>query len=55
MPGWNFADVWEVIAGQIPEASALVHGDRHIRWAEFDRRANGVAAALLDGGAVTPR
>jgi 3-oxocholest-4-en-26-oate---CoA ligase len=52
MPGWNFADVWEVIAEQIPDASALVHGDRHITWAEFDRRADGVAAALLDGGAV---
>jgi acyl-CoA synthetase (AMP-forming)/AMP-acid ligase II len=52
MPGWNFADVWEVIAEQIPDAPALVHGDRHITWSEFDRRANGVAAALLDGGAV---
>ena len=52
MPGWNFADVWEVIAEQIPEAPALVHGDRHITWSEFDRRANGVAAALLDQGAV---
>jgi len=52
MPGWNFADVWEVIAEQIPEAPALVHGDRHITWSEFDRRANGVAAVLLDQGAV---
>ncbi len=50
MPGWNFADVWEVIASQLPDAQALVHGDRHISWAEFDRRANGVAAALLAGG-----
>ena len=52
MPGWNFADVWEVIAEQIPEAPALVHGDRRITWADFDRRANGVAAALLAGGAT---
>jgi len=52
MAGWNFADVWEVIADQIPEASAQVHGERHIPWAEFDRRANGVAAALLNGGAT---
>ena len=52
MPGWNFADVWEVIAEQIPDAPAQVHGDRRVTWAEFDRRADGVAAALLDGGAV---
>jgi 3-oxocholest-4-en-26-oate---CoA ligase len=50
MPGWNFADVWEVIASQLPDAQALVHGDRHISWAELDRRADGVAAALLAGG-----
>ncbi len=52
MPGWNFADVWEVIATQVSDAQALVHGDRRITWAEFDRRANGVAAALLAGGAA---
>ncbi len=52
MPGWNFADVWEVIAEQIPDAQAQVHGDRRVTWAEFDRRANGVAAALLHGGAT---
>ena len=51
MPGWNFADVWEVVAEQIPDAQAQVHGDRRVTWAEFDRRANGVAATLLDAGA----
>ena len=38
MPGWNFADVWEVVAEQIPDAQAQVHGDRRVTWAEFDRR-----------------
>jgi fatty-acyl-CoA synthase len=52
MPGWNFADVWEVIAEQIPDAQALVHGDQRVTWAEFDRRADGVAATLLERGAV---
>ena len=33
MPGWNFADVWEVIAEQIPDAPAQVHGDRRVTWA----------------------
>jgi fatty-acyl-CoA synthase len=52
MPGWNFADVWEVIAEQIPDAPCQVQGDRRVSWAEFDRRANGVARTLLDRGAV---
>lgn len=52
MPGWNFADVWEVIAEQIPDAQALVHGDQRVTWSELDRRADGVAATLLEGGAV---
>ncbi len=50
MPGWNFADVWEVVAEQVPDAPAQVQGDRRISWAETDRRANGVARALLDAG-----
>ena len=52
MPGWNFADVWEVVAEQIPDAQAQVHGDTRRTWAEFDRRANGVAAALIARGAT---
>jgi 3-oxocholest-4-en-26-oate---CoA ligase len=52
MPGWNFADVWEVIAEQIPDAPCQVQGDRRVTWAEFDRRADGVARTLLDRGAV---
>jgi fatty-acyl-CoA synthase len=52
MAGWNFADVWEVIAEQIPEAQCQVQGDRRLTWAEFDRRANGVAHTLLERGAA---
>jgi acyl-CoA synthetase (AMP-forming)/AMP-acid ligase II len=51
MPGWNIADVWETIAAEVPDRPALVHGDRRVSWADFDRRAAGVAAALLAGGA----
>jgi acyl-CoA synthetase (AMP-forming)/AMP-acid ligase II len=47
---WNFADVWEVVADTIPDAPALIHGDRTVTWAEFDGRANAVAQALLDAG-----
>jgi acyl-CoA synthetase (AMP-forming)/AMP-acid ligase II len=47
---WNFADVWEVVAAQLPDAPALVHGDRSIDWRTFDAHAGGVAAALLAAG-----
>jgi 3-oxocholest-4-en-26-oate---CoA ligase len=49
---WNFADVWETVAGLLPDATAQVQGDRRLTWAELDRRANGVARALLESGAV---
>ncbi len=45
--GWNFADLWETVARQIPDALAQQQGDRTHTWADFNRRANGVAAALL--------
>ncbi|MHB8670934.1 MAG: AMP-binding protein [Acidimicrobiales bacterium] len=50
--GWNFADVWETIAEVRPDALALVHGDRRLSWDDFDRRADGVAQALLASGVV---
>ncbi|HSL58131.1 MAG TPA: acyl-CoA synthetase [Acidimicrobiales bacterium] len=52
MPAWNFADVWETIADTIPDAPALVHDDRRLTWRDLDRRADGIARALLDAGAV---
>jgi acyl-CoA synthetase (AMP-forming)/AMP-acid ligase II len=45
--GWNFADLWEAIARQIPDALAQQQGERAYTWAEFNRRANGVASRLL--------
>jgi acyl-CoA synthetase (AMP-forming)/AMP-acid ligase II len=50
MTGWNFADVFETIADRIPGELAQLQGDRATTWAEFDRRADGVAAALLAAG-----
>ncbi len=47
---WNFADIWEAVAAAHPETPALVQGDRRLTWREFDRRANAVAAMLLDAG-----
>jgi 3-oxocholest-4-en-26-oate---CoA ligase len=51
MGGWNFADAFEVVAEQLPDATAQVHGDRRFTWKEFDRRSDGVALTLLTAGA----
>jgi fatty-acyl-CoA synthase len=50
MAGWSFADVWEVVAEQLPDATAQVQGDRRLTHREVDRRANGIAQAFLDAG-----
>ncbi|MEO6124122.1 MAG: AMP-binding protein [Ilumatobacteraceae bacterium] len=50
--GWNFAEIWEHHADRFPDAVAQVQGDRSFTWAEFDRRADGIAATLLSGSAV---
>jgi 3-oxocholest-4-en-26-oate---CoA ligase len=47
---WNYADVWETTADVLPEALATVQGARRVRWAEFDRRSDGVASWLLSLG-----
>ena len=50
MSGWNFADAWETVAETLPDAPALLHGGLLRSWGDFDARADGVAAALLDAG-----
>jgi acyl-CoA synthetase (AMP-forming)/AMP-acid ligase II len=47
---WNYADIWESIAGAIPDYPALIKGERQVSWADFDRRANALARRLLDLG-----
>ena len=50
MPGWNIAEVWDAVADVQPDAPAQVHRDRRFTWRQFDRRADGVAAAFLELG-----
>lgn len=47
---WNYADVWEHLADRFGSDPALLHGGEVRTWADFDRRADGVAAALLGAG-----
>lgn len=51
---WNYGDIIDAIVPVVPDdAPALIHGDRIISWAEFNRRTNSLARALLDTGAKT--
>ncbi len=47
---WTFADVWEAIAAIQPGHPAMIQGERVITWAEFDRRADALAARLIAEG-----
>lgn len=49
--GWNLADAWEAIADLRGEVPAQLQGERSFTWAEFDRRADGIASTLLAAGA----
>ncbi len=51
MTNFNMADIWELVADlRGDEGTALVHGGLRRSWRELDRRADGVAGALLDAG-----
>ena len=47
---WTLADVWEAIAASQPERPALIQADRVISWAEFDARADALAAHFIARG-----
>ena len=50
MTGWNFADVLEVVAREVPASPAVIQGQRVVSWAELDQRAGRVAACLRGAG-----
>ncbi|HAP76492.1 MAG TPA: acyl-CoA synthetase [Acidimicrobiaceae bacterium] len=50
MAGWNFADVYEAVAAKAPDRPCQIQGERVITWAEFDARANALAADMLAAG-----
>jgi acyl-CoA synthetase (AMP-forming)/AMP-acid ligase II len=47
---WSFADVWEAIAKVQPDHAAFIQGDRVVSWAQFDARADALAAHLIAAG-----
>jgi len=48
--GWQFGDVFEAIAGAVPDRPAIIYGDQRVSWAQFDQRSNALAADLLAAG-----
>jgi fatty-acyl-CoA synthase len=46
----HFASVWEAIADEIPDRTALVHGELRRTWRQFDDRAARLARALQQHG-----
>jgi fatty-acyl-CoA synthase len=52
MSDWNFARVWDAIAAEAPERTAVVCGELHRTYGELARRAAGLAATLAEHGVV---
>jgi fatty-acyl-CoA synthase len=47
---WCFAEVFETVAGLVPDAPALIHGETRRTWREYDDRAGRIASALVAAG-----
>jgi acyl-CoA synthetase (AMP-forming)/AMP-acid ligase II len=50
MGSWNFSDIYAVVAEEIPDAVALIHGGRKTLWSDLDRRTTALAASLVGAG-----
>jgi len=50
MSGWNFAQVWESIAREVPDRPALICGDRGVTWGELADRSARLASHLHAAG-----
>lgn len=50
MKRWSLAEYWEVVADAVPDAPAIVEGDRCDDWRTYEQRAARFAAALADAG-----
>ncbi|NQY55105.1 MAG: AMP-binding protein [Ilumatobacteraceae bacterium] len=46
----HFATIWESIADAVPDHDAVVHGDRHVSWRDYEDRSARLAQSFLDAG-----
>jgi fatty-acyl-CoA synthase len=47
---WNLADIWETAADAAPDRVMHISEERRFTWADFDSRADALAADLIAGG-----
>jgi 3-oxocholest-4-en-26-oate---CoA ligase len=50
MSGWNYGDIFEIVASAASDRPCHITSDRVVTWGEFDRRTNALAADLLAAG-----
>jgi 3-oxocholest-4-en-26-oate---CoA ligase len=49
--GWNYGDILDGVGQAVPaDKPALIHGERVVTWADFNRRANNLARRFLNRG-----
>jgi fatty-acyl-CoA synthase len=49
--GWNYGDILDAVGQVLPgDKPCLVHGDRVVTWADFNRRSNNLARRFLNRG-----
>ena len=53
MTGWNFAEVWDSVAGEAGDRIAIVCGGTHRSFADFEDRAARLASYLASNGVGT--
>ena len=46
----HFANVWQAIADEVGDRTALIHGDERVSWREYDEQAARLAQAFLELG-----
>jgi len=50
MAQWNFSDIYAEVARVIPDAVALIQGERKVIWRDLDARSTALAARMVAGG-----
>ena len=46
----HFANIWQAIADEVPDRTALIHGDERVSWREYDDQAARLASLFIELG-----
>ncbi|HEU0041531.1 MAG TPA: AMP-binding protein, partial [Jiangellaceae bacterium] len=50
MTNWTYGDLFSAVAATVPDRPCQIHGERTIRWGEFERRTNALGNDLIAAG-----